>query len=87
MNQKKPKANSRILFQPKKDGCLLLNERNGKIHSLNAAAALIWTFCDGNHTPEEIEQALFKERGDSLEKIKCEVEKTLLEFKSLGLIE
>ncbi len=82
----KPKTHSHVLFQPSKNGCLLLDQKTERIHSLNRTAAFIWTFCDGKHTIPQIEEAL-KTHWDGAEKdVPKEVSNTLRQFVKLGLI-
>ena len=83
----RPKAFAHILFEPSKDGCLLLDQKKECIHSLNRTAAFIWTFCDGKHSVLEIEEALegfWKAFGKNA---MVEVQTTLKKFRSLNLLE
>ncbi|PIQ85769.1 MAG: hypothetical protein COV74_07435 [Candidatus Omnitrophica bacterium CG11_big_fil_rev_8_21_14_0_20_45_26] len=83
----KPKGKSHIVFQPAQEGCLLLNQKTDQMHSLNAAAAFIWTFCDGRHSIQDIEEAFLKHAKLPPEEAKKEIDKTLAELHSLGLLE
>ena len=82
----KPKGSKNILFQPSQNGCLLLDKKNDRIHSLNTTAAFIWTFCDGKHSVVEIETALERYWKPSSKKVKDEVKKAIKKFKSLALL-
>ncbi len=82
-----PKSKKDILFEPQKDGCLLFDKKNDRIHSLNKTAAAIWVLCDGKHSADKIETILKphweKTSGQTLS---AEIRKTLTKFNSLDLL-
>lgn len=85
--KEKPKGHAHVIFQPSKEGCLLLDKKNDRIHSLNATAAFVWTFCDGKHALPEIEQALQEHWEKKTPDSHSEVESAIAQFESLGLLE
>jgi hypothetical protein len=50
----KPRKRRNILCRDVKDGCVLYDVPNGKVHVLNVFAAYIWEHCDGHHSIDEI---------------------------------
>jgi hypothetical protein len=52
--QRKPALNPAFSWEPMPDGCLVYRTDSGQVLTLNPAAELILTYCDGSMTLAEI---------------------------------
>jgi hypothetical protein len=50
----KPSLNEKFIWEPLPDGCILYCQESGRILTLNPAAELILSYCDGALTLGEI---------------------------------
>lgn len=50
----RPRARPDVVFRRVGGDWLLFDPRAGRIHVLNLTAALVWSFCTGESTPQEI---------------------------------
>ena len=50
----KPTLNEKFAWEPMPDGCILYCQESGQILTLNPAAELMLSYCDGTATLEEI---------------------------------
>lgn len=89
MPSKKPQRRSDLLEKPLGDETLLYDADGGMIHVLNATAQVVWSLCDGEHTPEEIVQALAVQfdLGDQPIDLADDVQETLALFAQKGLLD
>lgn len=65
--------------------CLLFDERSDEGHTLNASGALVWDYCDGERTADEIAQEL----ADLLPQepqVRADTMRLLEEFAERGLL-
>lgn len=58
MSATKPRRKSDVAIQELGEDVLLYRAENQAIHVLNTTAQRIWELCDGEHTEEDIAQAL-----------------------------
>ena len=61
--------------------------RTGKVHFLNATAALIWDLADGTRDVRTLLEELGRHFGRPGSELRSEVEQLLLELEDKGLIE
>lgn len=52
--QMKPRLNETFDWEPMPDGCILFSQETGQVLTVNPTAELILTFCDGEHSLDEI---------------------------------
>ncbi len=89
MSPEKPQRRSDLLEKPLGDETLLYDADGGEIHVLNATAQVIWSLCDGEHTPAEMTQTLAAqfELGDQAIDLTGDVKETLTVFAQKGLLD
>ncbi len=85
----KPKRNNAIETKLLPDGyVVLVNEVNNWAHTLTPTGALIWEFCDGETTVDEIFDRIIEltEQPADLE-LKNQILKLISDLQGVGLIE
>lgn len=81
------KVKSNIVFREEGDEGFLFNSENEEVKILNAVAMLIWRFCDGNHSIEDIITKIEEEfEVPSREAVKADVENFLKDLRELKLL-
>ena len=65
--------------------CLLFDSRQGKGYTLNIAGALVWDYCDGTMTTEQIAIELANLLPEHPE-VRAETERMLTELAEYGLL-
>ena len=66
---------------------ILFDARHDRAHILNQTAALVWTWCDGAHAPDDIARAIAGELKDApAEAIRDDIEQVLRRFAHEGLL-
>lgn len=66
---------------------ILFNTQSNALHALNTVASEIWNFCDGKHSYKEIVDRLFDRFEASRQQIEKDVQKTLVQFQELELLQ
>lgn len=66
---------------------LILDQRGGRIHKFNHSAGLVWEFCDGSHSTEQIISRVAQEYGVPIETVRGDVVGTIANLVELGLLE
>lgn len=88
MSKTVPVRKQDIFIQDIGREALLYSVRGKAFHVLNPTARLIWELCDGNHTVEDIEQAIRENFSMANEyDISGDIRRTLKFFSNKGLIE
>lgn len=87
----RPRKRDDVVFRRVSGDWLLFDPRTQRIHVLNLSAALVWSFCDGEHDVDEIVREVthaFGETGpgDAGED-EGTVEEVLGRFRTEGLLE
>jgi radical SAM protein with 4Fe4S-binding SPASM domain len=81
-----PKRRSDIIQQEVADELLLYDPKTHSVHHLNPMAGVIWEMCDGSHARTQMADHIVSAvKGDKAKVLK-DVEKTLKEFYSKGLL-
>lgn len=62
------------------------HQANNAIHCLNSGAAMIWYLCDGSRDLQAITAEIAATTDRSRSQILAEVEETVTQFQSLGLL-
>ncbi len=57
----KPQLNDAFDWEPMPDGCLLFSQETGQVLTVNPTAELILSFCDGEHSLEDIYQDISRD--------------------------
>ena len=65
----------------------LYNPTNESVTILNGTASDVWLLCDGGHSIEEIQDLLAASYGTTRESVSEDVERTIAEFHTAGLLE
>lgn len=81
-----PIKQSRLITKELKNEFLIIDTRNGQIHSLNKTAAMIWQMCDGKLSIDNMAQHVLEKFDASFDKAKSDVEKILRDFHKKDLI-
>lgn len=82
MNDIRPKRRDDLLTQTLVDEFLIIDMDGQVVHVLNPTAKLVWSLCDGDHTPSDIVaivQAQYKETA--ADTISADVATTLAELR------
>lgn len=80
-------ASSQILETDVDGEISLYNPANESVTILNDTASDVWLLCDGEHTIDEIKDLLAASYGTAREAVSDDVDKTIDEFRSAGLLE
>jgi len=91
-NQKAPRQKSSIMIRDLDEETMLYDPDTNHVHILNKTALLIWQFCDGRHSIEDIvkiiARACFLIPGEKDEnRIKQDVRAIINEFEVQGMVE
>jgi Coenzyme PQQ synthesis protein D (PqqD) len=78
---------SRVVFARSGESALLLDPASGNYFSLTDVGARIWELCDGQHTLDEIADALAGEYDAARETIHADAHALLDELAAEGLLE
>ncbi len=84
---KTPLKNQHVIARKIDNEILLLNEENSEIHQLNQTATLIWEFCNGENTIDDIIEALAGTYNVESTKLSDDVDSIINSLKDLGLLE
>lgn len=77
----KPQRMEGLAYKTIDSETIVLDSKIGKeVHELNEVATFIWNLCDGEHTQEEIVEALCLEYDAPFSQIKIDFENILEEF-------
>lgn len=83
----KPKRNDDIETRLLPDGHVVLFSKNSDwAHTITPMAAIVWEFCDGDNTPEQIAQRTREITQSSDAELASQIDKLLQEFEQSGLI-
>ena len=83
----KPKQIGGLELRTAGDELLVHDAGAGKVHVLNASAGKILQLCDGSRTVEEISVAVANAFLTDTERVRPDVDVSLAEFKTIGLLE
>jgi len=82
-----PTARDDVLLRRVGSEWILFDARQDRAHVLNLAAALVWTYCDGAHAPDDMAEAIAREIADAREEaIRADIESVLRRFADEGLL-
>ena len=66
---------------------ILFDARQDRAHVLNHTAAIVWTYCDGTHEPDDMARAIAAELKDvSADAIRGDINQVLRRFANEGLL-
>jgi PqqD family protein of HPr-rel-A system len=82
-----PRARDDVLFRQVDDEWVVFDPAANELHVLNLSAALIWSHCTGDHTPEAIAEALQEAYDIETEQAAADVRETLERFREAGLLD
>lgn len=82
-----PAARNDVLLRRVGNEWVLFDASHGRAHVLNLTAAVVWTYCDGQHPSDAIAEAIGREIADAPPKpdIRADVNKVLRRFADEGL--
>ena len=83
----RPKGRGEVVCREVDDGFILYDPEEGRVHSLNPAAAFIWDSLDGTQSLTEISGNLRKIPGTEGHDVSADVLKTVTNFREEGLLE
>jgi len=85
----RPRARDDAVFRSLGPEWVIYDPRTRLLHVLNTTAALVWSFCDGSRSPEEIARELTDVLSDlpSESLVVDEVRGVLDAFRNEGLLE
>ncbi len=83
----RPKGRGEVVCREVDDGFILYDPEEGRVHSLNPAAAFIWDSLDGTRPLAEISGDLKKFPGTEGHDVSADVLKTVTNFQEEGLLE
>jgi PqqD family protein of HPr-rel-A system len=82
-----PQAREDVLFRQVDDEWVVFDPAANELHVLNLSAALIWSHCTGEHSRDEIAEALQEAYGIDLEQAAADVGAALDRFLEAGLLD
>ncbi|MCC7369096.1 MAG: PqqD family protein [Chloroflexi bacterium] len=82
-----PRRRSEIETATLDDHVILIDVTSGAYHTLNHTGAVIWDWCDGTHSVEEIARGLAATYGIGVELAQVDVLHVLAQLKRAGLLE
>lgn len=83
-----PRARDDLVFRPLGREWVLYDPESGKLHLLNAAAAVVWGLLDGEHDTDALARALAETLSDPPDRdaVVADVEEALRTFEEEGLL-
>ncbi len=81
----RPRARSDIVFRRVGGDWALFDPEGQRLHVLNLTAALVWSFCTGEHDVETIEAHVRRAFGDEV--ADPDVQQVLADFRQARLLE
>ncbi len=85
--QDHPTARDDVLLQRVGNEWVLFDAKESRAHVLNLTAAVVWTYCDGNHGCDAIAEAIALGLSDTrADAIRGDIEQVLGRFASEGLL-
>jgi len=81
-----PRAREDLLFRQVDDEWVVFDPAASELHVLNLTAALIWSHCTGELTPEQIAEAVGAAYDIEPERARADVQATLQRFREAGLL-
>lgn len=81
----RPRARDDLVFRRVGEDWVLFDPEGQRLHVMNLAAALVWSYCTGELQPEDIEREVRRAYEDDVED--PGVMETLAEFRAAGLLE
>jgi hypothetical protein len=86
MYEKKPIKTKNAISRKIEDETLVLNLQTKQYHILNETAGMIWELADGDHTIEDISQAICEEFEATVDVVTDDVIHTLEGLQKLGVV-
>lgn len=83
----RPRARQDVRCKLLDNGFVLIDPTNDTAHTLNVPASIIWDSCDGNHTADQIAEALRGIPGSEKRDLLSDVNETIATFREAGLLE
>jgi hypothetical protein len=82
-----PLARSDVLLRRVGSEWVLFDAGHDRAHVLNLTAAVVWTYCDGNHPADAIAEAIAGElEATRADQIQADIEQVLRRFADEGLL-
>jgi PqqD family protein of HPr-rel-A system len=81
-----PRAREDLLFRQVDEEWVLFDPAANELHVLNLPAAIVWSHCTGEWTPEEIAGKLQETYGLETERALTDVRAALARFAEAGLL-
>ncbi len=81
-----PRAREDVLFRQVDDEWVVFDPAANELHVLNLSAAIVWSHCTGDRTPEEIAGKLQEAYGLESERALTDVRVALARFDEAGLL-
>lgn len=82
-----PQAREDVLFRQVDDEWVVFDPAANELHVLNLSAALVWSHCTGEHSPDQIAAALQDAYGIDLKQAAADVRAALDRFREAGLLD
>ena len=83
-----PTARGDVVLRRVGNEWVLFDAAHDRAHVLNLTAAVVWTYCDGEHDPGAISAAINREiAGTPSEQVLSDVEGVLRRFGGEGLLQ
>jgi PqqD family protein of HPr-rel-A system len=83
----KPKIRQDLTVVELDGEAVMYDDRDGRLHHLNATATLVFNLCDGQVTMKELSRDIAEVVGISAQKIERQVRTLLRQFRKEGLLE
>ncbi len=81
-----PQAREDVLFRQVDDEWVVFDPAANELHVLNLPAAVVWTHCTGDWTPEQIAEQLQEAYGLESQQALTDVSAALTRFREAGLL-
>jgi len=84
-----PVGRTDVLLRRVGNEWVLFDASQGRAHVLNLTAAVVWTYCDGEHASDAIAEAIGRELkgGPTRTDIRADVDQVLKRFSAEGLLQ
>ncbi len=85
-NDYRPKGREDLHKEDLEDGCALYDPKTSRVYTLNTTAALVWEYCDENHTLKQIAGEVAPACELTVDEVMEDVRNIILDFQNKRLL-
>jgi len=86
MEKEKLRKRENLLYREIDGEGVIYDQENMKVHSLNPTATMIWRYCDGKNTIEDIKEKILEKYDVDPDTLKEDIQKAVTDLRTLKLL-